>query len=240
LFMYFNLSDIATLIKAGLMVSTFMKPVPITLWFINMLMLFYIISPLLIHLTQTTRTRQLIIYYIIFIMGLLIYSEFTKRLDVRTILYFPAFALGIFFAKNRITFMNKKNHFTHTFFILTIFSILLSSFNTPYTKLNVIINIPMILFCSHFLFDTAKNIIFVSNRTRLAILILSYSSYCMYLFHRPIYIALTKAYFPETYLYQVAYLAFFCLPCILIVSFAIQKFYDSFISKIRSDISILR
>jgi len=102
LFTVFDLSDLITSIKAGLLISMLIKPSPLTLWFITMLMLFYVISPLLIHASKTIKPGSLMIYYLIFLMLLMSYSYFTKMLDLRLVVYFPSFALGVFVAsKNR-------------------------------------------------------------------------------------------------------------------------------------------
>lgn len=224
LFMFFGLSDMATSIKAGLIISMLMKPAPLTLWFITMLMIFYIISPLLIHATRTIKISKLTIYYLIFISFLLMYSYFTKMLDNRIILYFPAFALGVFVANKDIKILNK-NYVIYALIFMG-FSIFISFLKTPYGLLNLLMNTPMVVSCSYFLFRAAKVIVVTSDQASKMIVLLSYSGYCMYLFHRPIYTTLTRMYFPETYLYQIIYLVVFCVPCIILSSFIIQKTYD--------------
>jgi peptidoglycan/LPS O-acetylase OafA/YrhL len=224
LFTLLNLSNLKTSIKAGLLISMIIEPAPPTLWFIAMLMLFYVTSPLLIYASKTIQAKRLMSYYLITIIALIAYSYFTKKLDIRLVMYFPSFALGVFIANNNIELVEKK--YNASALIVTTFCILLSFVTTPNSQLNEMLNAPMILLCSYFLFRVAKKIVFSSNQTCRVIAILSYSSYCMYLFHRPIYIILNKFYFPEEYLYQVVYLVVFCMPCILLFSFIFQKAFD--------------
>ena len=223
LFTFFNLSNLLTSLKAGLLISMFIKPAPPTLWFITMLMLYYVISPFIIQAYKTIEIRYLMICYIFFIAILIYYPYFTKKLDIRIIMYFPSFAFGIFVAaKQKMeTIKNSKG-----FYLSIIITILVSFFKTPHSQLNSIMKIPMILLCSYFIFTLSKKIVVTSTHVYKKIIFLSYSSYCMYLFHRPIFISLKKIYFPNDYLYQIVYLVIFCLPCILFCSFTIQKLFD--------------
>ena len=222
LFTFFHLSDIVTAIKAAFVMSMLIKPAPPTLWFITMLMLFYIVSPLIMVASKTIKMCKLILYFSICMSCLLAYHYLTKLLDLRLLMYFPSFVLGVFVAGKNINIFQKK----HLIFILAIISIFISFLKTPYNTLNLSLNTPMVILCSYLLFLAAKNFVVASNRIYKSIIFLSYSSYCMYLFHRPIYITLKKIYFPETYLCQVVYLVIICLPCILFSSFIIQKTYD--------------
>lgn len=224
LFTFLHLSSVITSIKAALMVSMFIQPAPRTLWFITMLMVFYVISPLLINLSKTDKVSRLIVYCLAFIALLMVYSYCTGLLDVRIVMYFPSFFLGVFFANNAAGRTITKNRFFSL--VMVVSTVLLSFFETQNDQLNSLIKIPMILCCSYFLFKSVKGLSISSKKVCRAILVLSYSSYCMYLFHHPVYMVLKKIYFPEVYVYQLAYLVLFCLPCIFCFSFFIQKTFD--------------
>ncbi|WP_155314002.1 acyltransferase family protein [Desulfosarcina ovata] len=223
LFTLFNLSNVITSVKAGVMISMLLKPAPVTLWFITMLILFYVISPFLIHCSKSIKANRLIFYYLIFITLLMIYSYFTRMLDVRFVMYFPSFALGVFVANKNESIHRTNNSFT---IIIMISSVIFSFFKAPHEQLKLLMYIPMILSCSYFLFQSFKYLSVSSKHACKIIIFLSYSSYCMYLFHRLIYINFKKIYFPEVYLYQFFYLVFLCLPCIICCSFIIQKIFD--------------
>jgi surface polysaccharide O-acyltransferase-like enzyme len=87
----------------------------------------------------------------------------------------------------------------------------------------------MILFCSYALFEIFDKIKLSNDKAKNFITKLSYSSYCMYLFHRPVYIFLKKMYFPFDSLSQLFYLLFFCVPFIILLSYIIQYSYDYFV-----------
>ena len=108
LFTFFNLSNLITSIKAGFLISMLIKPAPRTLWFITMLMSFYAISPLLIHASKTIKPSNLITYYLIFIIFLLTYLYLTQMLDIRIVIYFPSFALGVFVARKNIEISKNR------------------------------------------------------------------------------------------------------------------------------------
>jgi peptidoglycan/LPS O-acetylase OafA/YrhL len=235
LFTFFHMSDLITSLKAACLVSMLVKKAPPTLWFIPMLMLFYIISPFVIVVCRTNKISQLLLYCSCLITCLLLYNKLTKLLDIRVIMYFPAFILGVYVSNNGKNIFLQKSHIV---FLLLIISILVSFIETTHKSTKLLLNTPLIVLCSYLLFRGSSEIAVSSNRVYKSIILMSYSSYCMYLFHRPLYVILTKIYFPKAYLSQVVYLVLFCLPCIIISSFIIQKLYDILIgtltSKLRS------
>jgi peptidoglycan/LPS O-acetylase OafA/YrhL len=64
------------------------------------------------------------------------------------------------------------------------------------------------------------------------VFIISYSSFCMYLFHRPVYVLLTWLYYPDGDIPQLLYLYLICMPVIIIFSYYEQKLYDQIIKKL--------
>lgn len=231
LFAILQISDYITLIKAAVAISMFLKPAPITLWFITMLISFYIVSPYIAYACQAMRIRTLMVFGSSVIVCLLAYSHFTKLLDVRIILYFPAFVAGIFVANNENQYILKKSQII---FLLVIICIFVSFQKINHRIPNILMSTPMVVLCSILLFRASKKIVFSSNWACKTVFLLSYSSYCMFLFHRPIYIVMKQIYFPETSLFQVAYLFFICLPCVMLLSFFIQKAYDRAVDMLTS------
>lgn len=221
LFTLLNLSNIATSLKAVFAISMLVKPAPPTLWFIAMLMLFYIASPIIIIACRKISIYRLVLYSTFLILSLVLYDYFTELLDARFLMYLPCFVLGVFAASNN---SNTIIHKTHILFILP--AILISFIKINNNSLDAALKTPMVLFCSYLLFGILRKIEVSPSRAYKIITLISYSSYCMYLFHRPVYMFLKTLYFPETYLLQIIYLAIFCLPCVIITSFVIQKMYD--------------
>jgi len=221
-FTFFGLSDVKTTIKALLLVSMFVKPSPATLWFIAMVMFFYVISPFLVFACKNIKKLKIIAIYIIVSFLLMLYYHFTKLLDLRLIVYLPAFIFGIFVA------VNDKQSISTKLVILAFFVGALISFflNTPHRQLNMLFSTLLVTSASFFLFDVFRKMNFENTKIMASIVLLSYSSYCMYLFHRPIYINLKKLYFPSSHFLQLLYFVVIGLPCIFIFSLYLQKFYD--------------
>ncbi len=221
-FTYFGLSDFKTSIKAFFLVSMFVKPSPPTLWFITMIMFFYVISPFLIFVCKNIKKIKIIVIYLIVSLLLMLYYYFTKLLDLRFIVYLPAFIFGIFVAVN-----DEQSISTKLVILASVVGALISFFlNTPHKQLNMLFSTLLVTSASFFLFNVFRKMSFKNTKIMASIILLSYSSYCMYLFHRPIYIILKKLYFPNSLFLQLLYLIVIGLPCIFILSLYLQKFYD--------------
>jgi peptidoglycan/LPS O-acetylase OafA/YrhL len=209
----------------------FVKPAPPTLWFITMLMLFYCIAPWFVYLLQCGKIIKFTTYFMLVIVVLSVYDYLTAMLDERIFIYFPAFMLGMFVGCRHTEKFSKKYRINIVLLMFTSFLIsLLKSSNLP---LDLILNVQLVLLCSYFLFGMTRDLVIRSVTTNRIIYLLSYSSYCMYLFHRIIYVSLKDIYFPDTHYYQVIYLFFVGLPCVLAASFFIQKSFDLLLNTLR-------
>lgn len=227
LFTFFNLSNTITSLKAACLLSMFARPAPPTLWFITMIMLFYLITPLTIHYCRNINAKiNVIIYLITLIIFLLVYHYLTRLLDIRLVAYLPSFVIGIYVANNNIN-LNK-----YLVLVILAITVILSTLNTGYDAVNLLLKTPMILCGSYICYMIAQRINIKSSVFQNNITFFGYSSFCMYLFHRPIYIALKKLYFPETYFFQLTYLIFICFPCIIFISHIIQKTFDTNTNKL--------
>jgi peptidoglycan/LPS O-acetylase OafA/YrhL len=222
------MSDLWTSIKASIAISMFFKPTPPTLWFVTILLFYYLLSPLLINCINNEKLILILVTFFLTSGFLLISHYFFRNLDVRVITYFPAYLLGLLISLKGDDFINKNGFFC--IFIVGVFiSILLKNNIRSFDLLSSII---MLATAPYFIFMLFKNRMKLSDNLIKTISILAYSSYCMYLFHRPIYITLKNIYFPESEALQVLYLVCFCLPCIIIFSYFVQKFYDSSIDSL--------
>ncbi len=224
IFSYLGLSDVKTSLKAALLISTIVGPSPPTLWFITMLMIFYASSPFLMLACQNIRTIKLIIMYIVLTVLLSTYWYFTRLLDMRIIVYLPSFVFGLLVSRYEIEIWQNKYYLYLVLFIGIIFSF---ATNSSYKGLNMLFATPMVTVVSFFLFTIFKKFSIEHQKINSSILIVSYSSYCMYLFHRPIYMILKKIYFPNSNILQLIYLVTFCLFCIGMFSYSMQKLYDT-------------
>ena len=225
LFLVLDIDDFTTVAKAAILLSMFLPPAPSTLWFITIIILFYLISPLLVNLSDNVA-NYLITCALIFL--LLLGYLYIHELDIRIMLYFPAFALGILFAKFETWFLKLNLGVVTLLFVISLgFSFI--QFNSwTITTFKVL---PMLVTGS-----LAIMIFALKAEHRLPdskwIKFLSYSSLSMYMFHRVIYKAMIDIYFPANDLFQVLYLFGVCFPVVILVSWLIQKTYEQIIFRI--------
>jgi peptidoglycan/LPS O-acetylase OafA/YrhL len=226
IFTYFGLSDFNTSLKAAFLISTFFVPQPPTLWFITMLMIFYVSSPFIMVACQNISIIKLITIYIVLTILLLFYWYSTRLIDTRIIVYLPSFVFGLFTSHHETRISTNK----YLLYLALVIAIILSfATNTSYDSLNMLFATPMIAIVAYLLFTLFRKVSIQHQKVKSSILIVGYSSYCMYLFHRPIYMILKKLYFPDSSILQLTYLVTFCLPCIWLFSYSIQKSYDNII-----------
>lgn len=207
-------------------------PAPKTLWFINMIVLFYIVSPLLFQSSKNIF-KFLAISIIavlpiiaIFILGKLYQLEINT--DVRFFTYYPCFCLGMYFYSR--AHKNVVNLELYPSLICTgaCFGVLFSGVINPNNwKVYQLLIVFYTLASAHLIFILSHQANHLLYRFK-GIVTLSYVSYAMYLFHRPLFNAATQLYYPENPLYQFLFLLFICLPIIGIFSFVIQKLADKY------------
>lgn len=224
-FFVFGMANLFTISKAAIAVSMFFKPAPPTLWYVTMLLSFYLISPFLIMVMKNKRTTYIWVLYISISIALLIIHYFLRIIDVRVITYFPAFYLGL------ITSMKGDDYIKKSFLAFLLIIGLFASFAFNQNKLQIdwLLSTILVSTGSYYIFMIFKNKISLPKSFHISVSSLAYSSYCMYLFHRPIYMIFKKIYFPDNDIAQVVYLVFFCLPCIIIASYYTQKYQDTII-----------
>ncbi len=220
LFWLLHISDGITLAKAAVLSSVFVGPAPSTLWFITMIMLYYFSVPFIIHMSHDYR--RLFVYCLAVMIASLVYLKFTKMFDIRAVLFFPAFVVGIYMARTGLRpFAAKMLQIG----AISLISCLLSFLPVGSWMLSQILFIPMITFCALVVFLVVQS---KESSINDAVILqfLGYSSSCMYLFHRPLYEIMKRAYFPQGPLNQLLYLTLICVPLLIGISFFIQSGYD--------------
>lgn len=217
LFYWQDIAQRWTLIKAGLLASMFFPPAPPTLWFITMIMWFYLLAPFLLN---TNRNWGVFLIINTFLIGLFYQLGSTREM----LTYFPSFGLGIFLRSRPILLkqlQQKQLILTITFLVFYWLNIINPNRELVDLVFNVIfINLGAVLFYSY------SNQIMAKFKYPKIILFLSYASFCMYLFHRPIFTITKKIFFPVGELEQVLYLLAVSLPLTIVISWLSQKLYD--------------
>jgi len=226
IFYFFSINDLLISIKSLFFISMFIGPAPFTLWFITMIMIFYLLTPFLISLSNKIINYFLFVLLISLLFFILIF--FFKNIDYRIVFYFPIFCLGIFCATQGI-----KTKFINLYSALALFliGILLESISinswliTQFLKLPVIISSSYIILYISITYEYKFKSISIINT-------IGYSSFSIYLFHRPIYTTLIYLFFPNNKELQFLYLLFVCFPIICFISWLLQKSYDYLVFKI--------
>ena len=210
-------------VKAVFLLSMFNKPAPMTLWFITMIFIFYLISPLLISMRASWK--KYVFTSTTILVGLIIYSYFLNILDLRIIMYFPAFSIGVLMAKKKELFFNTKLYYLWLIFGI---SWTISFINFDSKLILTILRIPMVMIGSLLSLRICMKLEKYISHSNI-IEVLSYASFCMYMFHRPLFQIFKDIYFPGNYFNQVIYLMFICVPVIIIISWLLQRSYDKLI-----------
>lgn len=224
LFTFLGLSDSTTSIKASLLISSFLGPSPPTLWFITILMTFYASAPFLMLACEKIKIGKLLAIYIVITVLLLLCWRVTHLLDIRIIVYLPAFTFGLYISNHDIKISQNKLLFAISLSLGTILSF---TTNNSHNSFNMLLATPMITVVSVLLYTVFNKFSVQNKKINISILIMSYASYGMYLFHRPIYMIFKRLYFPESNIMQIVYLVTVCLPIIVLLSYIIQKSYDT-------------
>lgn len=218
-----GLASAPVILKAALLVSMFAPPAPPTLWFITMIMFFYLLAPLLIWAAHRP-TRFLLLCGGI-LGACLAYHHFIRPMDSRLFLFLPSFAAGIYLQRN--SHLHQFLHRKHVYLIAALipafwlglpagngFDLEVSLLRTPLVLLGAVVCVVY----SERLFGHLHNPI---------VLKLSYASFGVYLFHRPIFELARRIYFPTDGFDQAFYLLLVAVPLSFIVAYWVQKAYDT-------------
>ncbi len=225
LFLAAGTGNIVALAKGVTLVAMLLAPPPFTLWFVNMIVLFYLIAPLLIGL-RGNKVAYIALCAVI-VGAMILYQAETGSIDMRLILYFPCFAAGMFLAggslpSSALSLIGLQ--------FLAAMSLLLTLARPSGMLENDPWAAPWAFFGSIAVFVVVMRA--GRNLKAPAILTqLSEASFFMYLLHRPLYHWMQIFWFPSTEKAQVPYLLFVCLPIIGIASWLCQKSYTELLRR---------
>lgn len=219
-FLFLGLIDFSTAIKAAFLLSMFLEPAPLTLWFISMLLLFYLVTPFLMYFSS--NNIKFLAVSMLIELALITYEHQIGSLDIRILIYFPCFAAGLYISMNSIKMPNNNMKAIIIFALCFAVSFIETSWSEHFS---FILLAPMVLTGALFILKTRFPI--KHTLSLKLITYLSFSSYAMYLFHRPIYDVMLQIYYPNLAFLQWLYLMSVCLPLIVWLSWHIQKTYDT-------------
>jgi peptidoglycan/LPS O-acetylase OafA/YrhL len=226
LFLMAGLTEKTVAVKGLLLISMFAPPAPPTLWFITMIMIFYLVAPLMIHTAE--RPFSFLVLCGLMVAGLVVFHRLVNPLDLRILLYFPAFALGVAVARQPILRQGiQRGRWPLT--LLALLSYLPFQVGSEGSLPGVGLLLPLTLIGTLVLFAQAEH--YLGRRPNMLIFAISYASFCLYLFHRLVYKLLYTIYFPDAPLDQFIYLLGLGFSSALVLSYLIQKGYDQSLAR---------
>ncbi len=212
-----GLADWRSVLLSAPLLSPFLGHIPLTLWYVAVLLIFYLLAPLLL----TSRTPVSLLLRSVAVFGVLVVIvRLLPHADARLVIYFPAFALGIHAARD---VLHPKSEWMAGPLALVII----------FAAAGETVGAMTWLWMSGLAASGAMLLFRWAMRSRIArqpsvtVLFISSAAYVMYLAHRPILQAATAAFFPAYPLAQLGYLLLACLPLIILFSWAIQRGYDA-------------
>jgi peptidoglycan/LPS O-acetylase OafA/YrhL len=211
-----NIGSGKKLFKTATLISMFIPPAANTLWFVAMIIVFYLISPLLINMSKN-KVSYFFFCALLFGSAFML-NHFFDIFNVRLVLFFPTFAVGVLLASYKELIHNLK---------LSVITLLLAAsiLVTFIDNASMFIWSPLMVFGPLLCFLIASREEIIIQRFGIMRHI-GYASFFVYLSHRPIYEVLKNLYFPQSGIFQIFYLAVICLPIIVAISWVLQKWHD--------------
>ena len=202
-----NLSQLVTTLTAT---STFILPQPLTLWFMSMLTIFYLLTPLIKRDVKTSLGVALLF--------ILLHLIIPGGIDDSIFWYYLLYAIGLFTAGNEMVKMIIKKR--STLAVSLILSLIFFLGAMIYWRIGYLMIVPGIIFV------LSLSCLIANKSIRPVISFIAYGSLCAYLFHRQIYYVLTELFDVMGIQHPLSLCILVMLPVCLITSFCIQRFYD--------------
>lgn len=216
-----GLADRDVIVNALLLSSMFQPPAPYTLWFVSMIMTFYLLTPLWLRLADAPR--YFVASGVLLLMGAVFVHAHVRTLDTRIIQYLPCFLLGIIYTRMDAT---RRVHVTREGLLLALFIPAFLLYRVQYgaEPADALGRISAILVGTLLLFRFAG--LYARRFASPVVLRLAYASFCVYLFHRLVFLWSIDLYFPAAGVARLAYLLAVVLPATLVVAYYTQRAYD--------------
>ncbi len=217
-----------SLVKLLLCVNVFDRNPVQTLWYINMLFVFYAVTPLIDYSWKKPHVK----YIVAVLLWLVLISVcHLFRLDQRVLYYFPVYCLGLFL-ELKPSFINK----------------------VPFLALGSVAVFALCLWMlpdtgpSMFLFEILGAVCFISISFWLyrpamkpIVSFVAYASMCAYLFHRPCYSVFRHllGYVEDGRAFIPLVWAPLTVIAVFVISYFIQFFYDKALVRLDSKLKFL-
>ena len=195
---------------------------PLTLWFVNVIFLFYIIAPFFWKYTYSSL--RILAFGATFFAILVLLNQLTDFVDERLFIYFPSFLFGMLIGKEKILH-DKLNSLAFGMISGVSAAIILFIYYAvgfPFLILNIVIPILSL----PFLLNISKLLVAYMHKSKL-IEYCSTASFAAYLFHRPIF-EVSYQVIPKNNVVSISAV----IIATIVISYLIQRFYTQFITRI--------
>lgn len=207
------------------LVGAFISPPIATLYFVNILVFFFAITPII---KQDTKEKSIIALINTVIVLIALRQNRVFSIDIRAIFYLPAYFSGV----NYELFSHKKNKNMIIVEIVALVIFIFAYINLQkeekfaYKWLVETVIIWGMCFFSITIFAPTNHLVIGKNGI---IKILAYSGYCIYLFHRVYYSTLYYLFgeLSPAFAYLIAF------PGLVAVAYIIQLIYDFVLDKLQ-------
>lgn len=202
--------------------SVFWLPQPPTLWYMAMLMVFYVITPPILHMkSKWNITGVLLIGFCVEICFCLVNK--VHPIDEKVILYFPFYVAGLIIPKAKYFLMEKNSWIVFAFSLLAF----LMALNYQIGLLRLLLGVSIILSLSCIIGKRLLAGGWVCNLFGL----LSYASLSAYLFHRHVFKCFKMIFANEEGIIPVWYAPIMVVG-VFAIAYFLQKNYDWILNKL--------
>lgn len=208
-------------VDALLLVSMFDPPAPYTLWFVAMIMMFYLMTPVWARLAETPWV--FVAHGLLLLAAAVCMHAWVRPLDVRIIQYLPCFLLGMAYARMPVI-GRMLDGLALPLLGAFCAAFVLARIDFGADALAVVARIPVVLAGTLLVYRFADR--YLGRFGSPAVLRLAYASFCVYLFHRVIFQWSIDLYFPADGFARLVYLLVVVLPATLVVAYGLQWTYD--------------
>lgn len=216
--------------KAWLGLSSFWRPAPRTMWYVGLLIFLYIGT---LFWAKGGLLKQMIKFAITMVIIVCMHLVFHK-VDPRTFVYTPIYFAGIIIGqygyRKFFSFITTSKYIIMLIMIfVAILFVQIFRFksNLLLMWVNSIIGMLALMSCYVYLGEKWKN----SKRLVSLMSMLSYATFCIYLFHREVFECLLMLWKPTSQYQMIPYLGFCGLAIVIPLAYYIQKGYDGIIKK---------
>lgn len=216
--------------KAWLGLSSFWRPAPRTMWYVGLLIFLYICT---LFWAKGGLLKQIIKFMVT--MGIIVGIQLVfHSVDIRTFVYTPIYFAGIIIGqygyRKFFSFITTPKYII-ILLLLFVAILLVQIFKIKGNLMLMWVNsiIGMVALMSIYVYIGEKwkdNEHLVSKLS-----MLSYATFCIYLFHREVFAGLIMLWKPSSQYQMVPYLGFVGLAIVIPLAYYIQKGYDRIIKK---------